>query len=262
MHCHEILGVRESASWEDIECAFSEKCTRLTSNKDVLGIVPYERKIQELKTAKKECLEWKDKSFSARTLSRVSEYSSQVTSSNRVNECCIGPFSCVDYFCGYICCGNVGSHDYGFIAACCCDESSLNYTPTIWCDVVLYAGLVWLWFSDRKEKKKAEEAEIRKRQAERARSENAQLEEKLRQCLATQKNIQEQLQEEEKTGKTLAAFISFFSSLGDVDGQTVTENQKLRIQGKRASLEKSREKERELRDKIKNNQRIIDAGNR
>ena len=164
-----------------------------------------------------------------------------------------------------MCCGYVGSHDYGFIAACCCDESSLSYTPTIWCDVVLYAGLVWLWFwlwfSERKEKQKAEEVELRKRQAERARSENVQLEEKLRQCLATQKNIQEQLQEEEKTGKTLASFISFFSSCGDVNGQTVIEHQKLSVQGKNAALEKNREKERELREKIKTNQRIIDAGN-
>ncbi len=260
MHCHEVLGVRENATQEDIECAFSEKCTRIANCKDVLGIVPYERKIQELNTAKKECLEWRDKSFQSRTLSRCLEFSSQVTSNNRVNECCIGPVSFIDWLCGYMCCGNVGSHDYGFCAACCCDDSSLNYTPTIWCDIALYAAGIIFSLRGLKEKRDTVAREYRIRQAEMARTENVHLEEQLGHCLSEQKNIQDRLREEEKLNDAIAAHIALFSAIGTADPQPIYDNQQRRIRTQRDVLEKARKCERELRDKIKSNQRTIDAG--
>lgn len=134
-----MLGISERASEDEILSAYAHKINEIDQNKDVnLNIL--EKKRQELSAAKEECLSWKEKTFPSRISSRLSEFSANVSSPNRLNECCIGPFSCCDLLCGEMCCGNVGSHEKGFCNACCFNDT-LSYAPSIWCDIILYAGI-------------------------------------------------------------------------------------------------------------------------
>lgn len=192
MKCHNVLEISERASEEEILSAYTHKIAEVEQSINVNPII-LERKRQELATAKEECLTWRNKSFPSRISSRVSELSSQVTSPNRLNECCIGPCSCCDWCCGYACCGSAGSHDYGCCAACCCDDSQLSYTPTIWCDIALYAGAAISVLVVRIKDKVELEQKLAEERAAAERERAANLQSSEQECRSTLKSMLETL---------------------------------------------------------------------
>lgn len=133
MKCHDMLGVTERSSIEEIQEAYSKKIERLEMVSEVNASVIHKRKM-ELESAKRECIAWRNKNFGERIASRITEVSSGLVSSNRMG-ICIGPCTCCDSCCEWGC--GQEAHD-SFPCDC-------NY---LICDIVLYAVLsIPLWVS-------------------------------------------------------------------------------------------------------------------
>lgn len=255
MRCHDILGIKETATPEIINLAYHQKVETANAGKDVLGIALFEAKISELENAKKECFEWISRSPGSRLKERSKIITGSSSNDVRLNEFCCGPCTFTDVCCAAVCSG------------CCSDvEVSCFYTmfqsqavPII-ADLIIYAYWGWNLFKKWQVKQEQQEREYRIQQAERARTENVHLEEQLARCKSEQKNIQDTLREEEKLNNAVVAHIAMFSAFGTTDLQPIYDNQQKRVQAKRDALEKSRKRERELQDKISSNQRTINAG--
>lgn len=260
MRCHEILGIQENASREEIERAFSCKYSKIESGKDVLGLVPFSLKVKEIEAAKNDCLAWTERTALSRFKERVTEASSRQSSDVRLNEFCCGPCTFTDICCGAM--NNVCGCDClcPEVEVSCCHTVCGSQAIPIIADIGIYAYWAWSLYSKWKEKQEAEAREYRIRQAERARTENVHLEEQLGRCRSEQKSIQGKLREEENLINAVVAHIAMFSAFGTADLQPIYDNQQKRVQAKRDELEKAHKRERELQDKIKSNQRTIDAG--
>ena len=186
MKSHNVLGISERASKEEILSAYSRKIAEIEQNIDVNPTI-VKRKCQELTTAKEECLIWRDKSFSSRISSRISEFSSQVTSPNRLNEFCIGPCSCCD-----CCCGMGWSSQYDSCCVDCCGSgcgADHTTSPAIYCDIVMYAGIgIAIFIGHLKSKAEFEQKQAEQRAAaERERA--AKLQSSEQECRSTLKNM-------------------------------------------------------------------------
>ena len=135
MKCHDMLGVTERSTIEEIQEACSKKLELLETVSEVNASVIHKKKL-ELYSAKKECIEWKKKTFAERTTSRISEYSVNIASTNRMNEC-IGPCSCCDWCCVMPC----GQDHKSFCVECCgmsCNDDGMS--PAECCDIGLYSA--------------------------------------------------------------------------------------------------------------------------
>lgn len=260
MHCHDVLGIQENATRDEIDLAFSIKRSKIESGKDVLGLVPYSLKVQELENAQKECIAWSKRPAISRFKDRITQTLSPTSNDVRLNEFCCGPCTFTDVCCGA--CVNSAGCD------CLCPEVEVSCCYTV-CgsqaipiisDLIIYAYWAFSLFSKWKKKQEAEEREYRIRQAERARSENVHLEEQLSKCRSEQRRLLEQLHKEENLNIVVAAHMKLFSAIGTASLQPISDNQEKRIRAKQDELDKNRKRERKLQDKIANNQRTIDAG--
>ncbi len=260
MRCHEILNIKENASPYDIEQAYSSKKGSLDSQKDVLDLVPYNLKVQEIEAAKEECLHWSGQDSLSRIRQRITETGQHNSNDVRLNEFCCGPCTFTDICCGAM--NNVCGCDClcPEVEVSCCHTVCGSQAVPIIADIAIYGYWAWSLYSKWKEKQEAEAREYRIRQAEKATLENVQLEDQLTRCRSEQRSIQEKLRDEEKLNNTVVAHIALFTAIGTADLQPIYDNQQRRVQGKRDELERAKKRERELQDKIKSNQRIIDAG--
>lgn len=260
MRCHEILGIRETASVAEINQAYISKRDKLTSKQDILDIVPYSIKCQELDSAKAECLDWAHKPIVGRVKERVTKASAGSGKDVRLHEFCCGPCTFTDICCG-VCVDGMGCDCLcpEVEVSCCHTVCGSQALPIIF-DLVIYAYAGFSIFTKWKEKQEEEAREYRIRQAERAREDNVRLQEQLARCQADQKNIQNNVRNEEQLAQVINAHVSFFNSIGAVGTDAITSNQNSRLQAKKDEMEGSRRKERELQEKIASNQRTIDAG--
>lgn len=260
MHCHEILGIQENASCEEVEQAYSSKHSKIESSKDVLGAIPFSFKVRELEAAREDCIAWTKKTALSRFKERVAKAPTRQSSDIRLNEFCCGPCTFTDICCGAM--NNVCGCDClcPEVEVSCCHTVCGSQAIPIIADLGIYAYWAWSLYSKWKEKQEAEAREYRIRQAERARTENVHLEEQLGRCRSEQKNIQDKLREEETLNNSVVAHIALFAAIGTTDLQPIYDNQQRRVQAKRDELENARKRERELQEKIRSNQRTIDAG--
>ena len=260
MRCHEILGIRENASVAEINNAYITKRDKLASNQDVLGMVPYGVKCKELDSAKRECLDWSQKSITGRIKERLENASPYSSNDLRINQFCCGPCTCTDICCGEM--SNACGCDClcGEVEVSCCHSVCGSQAIPIIADIAIFAFWGWDLYKKWKAKQEQEDREYRIRQAERAREDNVRLQEQLARCQADQKNIQNNVRNEEQLAQVINAHVSFFNLIGVVGTEAITSNQKSRLQAKKDEMERSRRKERELQEKIASNQRTIDAG--
>lgn len=259
MHCHDVLEIQENATRDEIASAFSVKRSKVEASKDVLGLVSYRLKVQELEEAQEECLVWSKRPAVSRLKDRMTQTLDSTSNDVRLNAFCCGPCTFTD-----ICCGNC-------IETSCCEcmcpemEVSCCYTACgsqaipIIADLVIYAFGAISILINRKKKQEEAEREEQIHRAEQARSENAQLEAQLRDCRLEQQQLLEQLHEEEILNTEVTAYMEMFSAIGAASLQPISDNQEKRIHAKTDELDKSRKRERELQDKIAYNQRTINA---
>lgn len=261
MRCHDILGIKENATLIEIEEAYSRKTKNLDKSKDVLLPGSLEIKLKELLNAKNECVAWIDKSAVDRIKGRAAESMQSRTSDIRLNEICFGPCTFTDICCG-ACTDALGCD-------CCCPEIEVSccYTvcgsqavPVI-ADIGIYAWIIWAAYKDKKEKQEKQEREYRIQQANRAREDNAIINSQLTQCLAEQAKCADQVRAEEEKVLFVESFMAMFTKFGTTNGQAVVTKQKEELGKTQTALSDCRKKETELRNRIKENQRIIDAGN-
>lgn len=258
MHCHDVLGIQENATRDEINLAFSIKLSKLESCKDVLGLAPYSLKIRELEDAQKGCIAWSERPAISRYKDRIAQTLNSVSSDVRLNEFCCGPCTFTDICCG-VCVSGCDCLCPEVEISCCYTVCGSQAIPII-SDLIIYAYWAFSLFTKWKKKQEVEEREYRIRQAERARSENAHLEEQLNKCRSEQKRLLEKLHGEEDLNIIVTAHMKMFSAIGTASLQPISDNQEKRIRARQDELDKNRKRERELQGEIASNQRIIDAG--
>lgn len=142
MKCHEILHISERASEEEIILAYEERVKAVDKLRNGKNDLLVGKKLDELKQALEDCNAWKKRSFRDRTVSRLSECVSNVTSPNRMYTV-IGLFSACNADCDDACCGGCegcrGTDEEGICGYCCCSQ-----VPCMLLDVATYAGIVAL----------------------------------------------------------------------------------------------------------------------
>lgn len=128
MKCHDVLGIRERASDEEIQSAYHKKAEMLLG---LEGISPdlREKKLQQLAQAREESLSWREKPFSDKMSMRLSESVANLCAPGRMYAC-IGPCSCVDEEC----CGEGmnSNMESGCCATCC------GFNCGMWADILMY----------------------------------------------------------------------------------------------------------------------------
>lgn len=209
MICHEILGVRENASVSDINDAYEKKMAALRNNAS-LSPKQYEKKSKEFYEATEACLLWTDKSFSAKTVERVEEYSLEFFSNNRVSSC-IGPCT----FCDWVVCCGFNSATDGFLVDCCGLESN---ALAVICDILIYAGAGFSAWKSHNATKKAEEEKLaqerRAKMVENARQEISSMNNQLHVLEQKEEELDKKRTEAQGRLQQILRFWYFYKALG------------------------------------------------
>ena len=255
MRCHEVLGIKETATTAEIKGAYERKTQLLEENSSILSPESIEQKRNELTTAREECLSWCHKSAFVQIKERVTESFSPKPGTVRLYEMCCGPFTCMDGCLGV--CGN----------GCCwkksptCTDAICGFQFSIFCDLGLYAFFAWLAYKDHEEKKAQAAKDVLIARANLAREENEKINAQLSQCLTEQTQYLLQIKIAGDKLRSVDAFSTMFTEFGALEGQDIFERQRNELIHAQNVLSTNRKKEAELRDKIKENQRTIDLAN-
>lgn len=99
MKCHKILGIRESSTENDIEKAFADRRSELTSDFETLSPALMEKKTDELLSAKAECIKWLSLTSAEKRSARLKEAHDTLTSPSTLysSGCCS---ACTSGCCG------------------------------------------------------------------------------------------------------------------------------------------------------------------
>jgi len=170
MRFHDILGVNERSTNDEIILAYERRVDKVNASlcdNETLR----EKKLSELMEAKDSCLDWKNKSFTKKSMARFEQTCSDITSKNRLNSFCIGPVTFVDMCLDTCCWGEGGA--IGPCQSCCgepttdsccvncmngCCETNMTFNPLILVDIALYAVLAFGFFKKVNDKRLADEA--------------------------------------------------------------------------------------------------------
>lgn len=252
MRSHDILGIHENASLEEIERAYSRKLSVLKDRKNQLTVLAFAKKAGELDTALEECTVWQSKSAKEKLKGRLSEANPLRKSDVRLMSTCIGPCTFVDVCCGMACDGSTTQPS-------CCEEMGATQAIPLLCDGGMWAMLVCAGIAKCREWDAETKQADRMRRAQYARNENVHLTAELGTCLQQQTTLSLKVQEEMKTAGTVRAFANVFATMGaDVDSVIVTRQENAVAEAQRL-LNESKVKETQIRNKISQNDRDIAA---
>ena len=108
MKYHDILGIRENATPQKIDAAYTEKETLLVRQREELGEKAFSTKKREIDKAKADCLVWLELPHAERLKRRAAEYVKAAP--NRTNGVVFGVCTGIDALCGNVCngCGSCG----------------------------------------------------------------------------------------------------------------------------------------------------------
>lgn len=123
MKYHDILGIRENATPQKIDAAYTEKETLLVRQREELGEKAFSTKKREIDKAKADCLVWLELPHAERLKRRAAEYVKAAP--NRTNGVVFGVCTGIDALCGNVCNG-CGSRDS---EGCCEDACGCGGVP-------------------------------------------------------------------------------------------------------------------------------------
>lgn len=262
MHCHDVLGIQEAATEEEIAFAYHNKITQLYAAVGKMPADAYSYKLKELKSAYEECIEWRKKPKTEKIEERMEETSSHKSSQVKLysSGICIGPCTCLDACCY---CGNTGTSTF------CISTVGSQAVPII-CDSLIWLSAVIAiasgllpGISDRAKQRKSERESIkeaaRQSKIENILEENRVLQQQLVACESRIASLQEQVETIERAGTDNAAFSNMFTEIGVTDNQVLSDNQKEQIQVLQSQIKSCKEQAVEIRDAIAVNQRRIES---
>lgn len=249
MKCHEILNISESATYEDITDSYLGKMQALEKSRALLQACAYDTKAAEYLDAKEACLMWLKETANNRISQRAKERAGQA-SDVRLYDCapCCGPLTLLDN-CGSACMGSSTCYSTGC-------EGILYVDLCIMGIAGFFALKAW------KNKRDVEALEEQRERAERAKKENDNYRAQISICQQDERKLQSRVQSERAELDKLQAFSDLFSALGAEPATPVIESQHNRVVSTTKAIETAKQKESNLKDKIRDNERIISNGGR
>ncbi|MBR5020997.1 MAG: hypothetical protein IKY17_05145 [Oscillospiraceae bacterium] len=235
MRCHDILGIRENATAEQIEAAYSEKIEKLGAGADVLGLAADERKRSELAQARQMCLAWTEKKGIQRVTERIAEEIIPRSNELRTYALCCGPMTLVNN----LCCIPCELSDPGTLCIALAG------------DLGIYAVLGHAYYKDRQFWKEVNEREERKRLAAQAREEIERLDDELRACRLAQYDWKDRVYEDQVHLDYIRAYAELFEALGAENTGDLVTAQEQRLNRSRENLLQLQRQENEYCTEIR-----------
>lgn len=242
MKCHTVLGIKESASTDEISKAYADKRQQLCESQEILTAEAYTNKLQELDQAKIDCYNWTTQSCSSRIGNRTLEANRKSTDVRLYTPCC-GPLTCLDS-CGAACMGSSSCYDTGC--------TGILYIDLCVMGIAGIFGLIKL-----KEKHDANMRVERRESANRARQENVHLNAQLGTCKQEEQSHRERIQGDQAVATKVDAFSSLFEAMGANPASDLVELQNRKIASVNEAIEKVKQREDGILNRIRENERII-----
>ena len=252
MHCHDVLGITETASLTEIEEGYSKKAQVLISSCERMSEDAYALKMNELETAQTECTSWCARSNPDRMRLRMQQAKPQSKRPTRLYSVYFGPCTFTD-----MCCGEVRDYSCGLSSpsdSTCCEGITGSQTCPIVCDVIFWAPIaIWLiqsiWSIILPLCEAIIEA-IKNHHNARIEKEISELWSQLEEVEQKRGKLEKQLGRESELLTYVSAFAAAFTSMGVGDAAAITNMQKVKVQELCRQISECRDKERELQGKI------------
>ena len=257
MKFHEILGIRENATLNEIEAAYTKKKRLLSTNKHLMCLSSYQKKYEELEMAYQQSIEWLVLSPQERIKEKSDSIEKPHTEirlySSAIGICTLCTTNCYDEeekeTCPY-CCEPLDCCAYTFDGA---------IILAVIAGVVYFAVQIVRAIIDQKD-----ESDKQKRIAkyDSAVASNMRLQEEL---VRINDQIRDAQTERERLESILIeslAFSTLFESMGTISFQNVLNKQKLILDEYEKKIAKLNIEKKDLQDKIDANSKIIHSGRR
>ena len=273
MHCHDVLGIKETAVYDEIENAYNNKIEAISYATNTLQKEAIEKKTQELKSAKEECIEWTSMTTAQKVEKRITEAVIPSNGSIKLYSCgdfvaCLLPCTCLDTL-SYECLCNCGTGNSANAGSVCAEISpSCRYCPyisdgLIWLTII--SNCIFALLPSTKRPGKTGFIKARKEERKRKRIDNAEqrlagFRQQYEECKSKEARINQTLQNARNNQKGIYEGIALFSALGVSGHEAIAANQRALINQLTIELENVSQQEKELLAKISQEQRIINNG--
>jgi len=255
MHCHDVLGISETASIEEIKSAYALKMQFLTSSCEKIPADAYTTKQNELDLAQSDCIKWCSQNRPEKVKLRMQETKVDNKHTTRMYSVCFGPCTCTDMCCGAACDGSSVN------PPTCCEQSTGSQTCPIICDAIIWApGVIWVGYHILRFLFTAIADAIRnhsRAKEERIRARIAELRSRMSTSAQLRTVLERQLGEETKTLEYLNAFTNLFSSMGVTNTTAITSSQDSKVRNLRNQILTHHDEERSLSEEIATNERRL-----
>lgn len=255
MHCHDVLGLSETASVEEINIAYDQKMQFLISSYGKIPTDAYTTKQSELKLAQRDCITWCSQNKSEKLKLRMEETKKESKHTTRMYSVCFGPCTFTDFCCGAACDGSSVN------PPTCCEQSTGSQTCPIICDAIIWApGVIYVGYHVIRFLCEMIADGVRNRaraKEERVRARIADLRSQLASTSQKRTQLEQQLGPESDILSYLEAFTSAFSSMGVENTSVITSEQKARVKDLRNSILACHDQEKTLRSEIALNEQKL-----
>lgn len=254
MHCHDVLGITENASLEEIRGAYEKKAQILASSSNTISADAYKTKQNEIDMAQNECISWCSQSNPDKLKLRMQQTKPQSKQPTRLYSVCFGPCTCTDMCCGSAC-------DGSSVAPSCCEHTTGSQTCPIVCDVIFWApGVIYVGFHIIRFLYEAISDAVRNHaqtKADRIRARISNLRSQLSTTVQKRTALEQQLGLESERLAYLSAFATAFASIGVRDTADITSAQDIKVRELRNQILECHDQERALQAEIRTNEQSL-----
>lgn len=255
MHCHDVLGISETASIEEIKSAYALKMQFLASSCKKIPADAYITKQNELDLAQSDCIKWCSQNKSEKLKLRMEEVKKEGKHTTRMYSVCFGPCTFTDFCCGAACDGSSVN------PPTCCEQSTGSQTCPIICDAIIWApGVIYVGYHIIRFLCEIIADAFRNRarvKEERIRARIADLRSQLASTSQKRTQLEQQLGPESDKLSYLEAFTVVFSNMGIQNPSVITAEQETRVKDLRNNILACHDLERTLRSEITSNEQKL-----
>lgn len=253
MKYHDILGIRENATPQKIDAAYTEKETLLVRQREELGEKAFSTKKREIDKAKADCLVWLELPHAERLKRRAAEYAKAAP--NRTNGVVFGVCTGIDALCGNVCNG-CGSRDS---EGCCEDACGCGGVP-IAIDAIAWTAVAILLIVKISQGIFRISRRWRIRRYNNAVTEKPHLESQIASIRSSaDRKIQEQRSKETRQ-RELNIYADFFESIGSASTSEVRAQESARVEKQKDEVARTEQNINDLNARLEKVNEIIRQG--
>ncbi len=276
MHCHDVLGIKETSACDEIEKAYNKKIETLSLATNTLQEEAIEKKTVELESAKEECIKWTSLTAAQKAEKRISEVIKPTNGTIKLYSCgdfavCLLPCTCLDVL-SYECLCNCGTGSGANAGSLCAEISpTCRYCPYI------SDGLIWLTIisncifallpntprtpgSNKTGFIAARKEERKRKRIENAEQKIAEFRQQYEECKVKEASITHMIENVRNNQRSVHEGAAMFSALGVSGAEALIANQSALMNQLSRELENISQREKDLLAKISQEQKIINGG--